>query len=194
MIKKLKQLFLIPFIIFLGFFFIAVSVNAIDISTEAPQEQLVRGQVFDWKVNIDTQGESITKQEFYFTYETQYLELQGTLYSGGFFDNVSYSQVESGKLYVVGESSTAKSGSGVVAVAKMKIIASAPGTSQLCAVLPITPTPTGQPTATPAPTSPYATSTPRPTVLPTSGGGGQLLSFAFFGLIFLALATVARMI
>jgi hypothetical protein len=117
-----------------------------------------------------------------------------TLLSGDFFDNVSYSKVEEGKLYVVGELSSPKSGSGLVAIAKLKIIATAPGGAQLCAVAPITPTPTGQPTNTPAPTSVYATSTPRPTVLPTSGGGGQLLSYAFFSLVFLALAAVARMI
>jgi len=166
---------------------------AIDISTEAPQEVLIRGQVFDWKVNINTQGESIKKQEFYFTYEKDYIEFQSLL-AGDFFDNVSYSKVKEGKLYVIGESSSPKSGSGLVALAKMKIIAEAPGASQLCAVLPITPTPTGQPTATPAPTSPYATSTPRPTALPTSGAAGQVLSYAFFGFVFLVLAVVARVI
>lgn len=180
-------------ILFFIFFFIVRNVLAVDISTEAPQEVLVRGQVFDWKVNIDTQGESITKQEFYFTYEKDYVEFQ-SLFAGDFFDNVSYSKVEEGKLYVIGESSSAKSGSGLVAIAKMKIIASAPGASQLCAVVPITPTPTGQPTNTPIPTSPYATNTPKPTVLPTSGGRGQLLSYVFFTVGFLALAVVARLI
>lgn len=191
--KKIFLFFILPVSIFLYFAFVVGNVLAIDISTEAPQEVLVRGQVFDWKVNIDTQGESITKQEFYFTYEKEYVEFQSLL-AGDFFDNVSYSKVEEGRLYVIGESSAPKSGSGLVALVKMKIIASAPGTSQLCAVVPITPTPTGQPTNTPAPTSPQATSTIRPTVLPTSGGGGQLLSYAFFAVVFLVLAAIARVI
>lgn len=195
-VKRMRNI-LIIFVIFASILFylifITKNVLAIYISTEAPQEVLVRGQVFDWKINIDTQGESIKKQEFYFTYEKEYVEFQSLL-AGDFFDNVSYSKVEEGKLYVIGESSAPKSGSGLVAIAKMKIIASAPGASQLCAVVPITPTPTGQPTNTPAPTSPYATNTPRPTVLPTSGGGGQLLSYAFFTVVFLALAAIARVI
>lgn len=174
-----------------------IEVKAVELSVEAPQEQLTRGQVFDWKVNIDTQGESVSKQEFYFTYDTQYLELQSFL-AGDFFDNVSYSKLEAGKLYVVAESTTAKSGSGLVAVGRMKIIAQAPGSSQLCAVIPITPTPSGQPTptgqltTTPGPTSVYLTTTPLPTRLPTSGGEGQLLSYTFLSLVFLGLAVAAK--
>ena len=191
--KKIFTIFVIFASILFCFIFIAKNVLAIDLSVEAPQELLVQGQVFDFKVNIDTQGESITKQEFYFTYEKEYVEFQSLL-AGDFFDNVSYSKVEEGKLYVIGELSAPKSGSGLVAVSKLKIIATAPGTSQLCGVLPITPTPIGQLTDTPAPTSPYATSTAAPTALPTSGGGGQLLSYAFFAVVFLVLAAIARVI
>jgi len=190
----MKNIFIFVLVVILFcLIFITKNVLAIDISTEAPQELLVRGQVFDWKVNIDTQGESISKQEFYFTYEKDYVEFQSLL-AGDFFDNVSYSKVEEGKLYVIGESSSPKSGSGLVALAKMKIIADAPGASQLCAVIPITPTPTSQPTVTPQPTYPQATSTIRPTALPPSGDQGQLLSYVFFAGIFLVLATIVKLV
>jgi hypothetical protein len=76
---------------------------------------------------------------------------------------------------------------------KLKIIATGPGGAQLCAVLPITPTPTVLPTNTPAVTN-TPRSTTRPTALPTSGAVGSLLNYAFFGVVFVVLAAVARMI
>lgn len=184
---KLKKTFLffiwiiLSLLVFPSFVF-----GKVDFSLELPQEQLVRGQVFDWKVNITVEDETVTKEEFYFTYDANLLERQEFL-AGDFFENVSYTEVEKGKLYVVGESNTPKSGSGLVAVARMKIIASEPGSAQLCAVLRITPSPTQSPTspsATPVPTSPP----PRP------GNFRNFLNYAFLGTLFLALATVVRLI
>ena len=185
---KLKKFFLVFIWVFLsGFFFPSKVLGKVDFSIEVPQEQLVRGEVFDWKVNITVEGETVTREEFYFTYDANSLELQEFL-AGDFFNDVSYTEVEKGKLYVVGTSNTPKSGSGLVAVAKMKIIASEPGSAQLCAVLRITPTPT-QPPTTPIPTTSIPTSPP-----PRSGNFRNFLNYAFLGTIFLALATVVRLI
>lgn len=172
--KILKNFFLLFFLFFV--IFTAFPVLAVDLSIEVPQETLVRGQVFDWKVNIDTQGQSITKQEFYFTFESQYLELQEFL-AGDFFENVSYSVVENGKIYVLGENTQPKSGSGLVAVARMKIIAESPGSAQLCAVTPVSPTPTSPPSA-----------------LPTTGVMEKFVRYSILGAVFLAMAIIARFI
>lgn len=177
------------------------SVLAVELSVEAPQETLQIGQVFDFIVNIDTEGESITKQEFYIVYEDEYLELQsGGVYAGDFFENVQYSPVEAGKIYVVATNSTPKSGTGTVAIVKFKIIAEAPGSAVLCAVLPITPTPTIQPTTpqnTPLPTStpvPGTTVYPTPTALPQSGSVQQVLMYSFIAFGFILIAGALRMI
>lgn len=186
--KFIKSILIIVLFLFLAVFF--KQTYAIELSVEAPQEMLMRDQVFDWKVNIDTQGESIQKQEFYFTYEKDYLKMEAFM-AGDFFDNVSFAEVEPGKLYVEGKSNSPKSGSGMVALARMKIIADSPGTANLCAATLIQSTPTPQnPTATIIPTRSVLT----PSALPTSGVVGNAWAFSFFGIIFLALAVLIRFI
>lgn len=192
---RFRNFLIVLFILNLGLFLLPKTVfGKVNLGLELPkEEQLTRGQVFEWKVNITVEEETVREEQFYFTYDTNSLELQG-FFAGDFFDTVSYNEVEKGKIYVLAESSTPKSGSGTVAVVKMKIIAESPGTAQLCAVLRITPTPTGQPTNVPTPTSFSATATPRPTALPTSGLVNSFFSYAFFGGVFLLLAAMSRMI
>lgn len=181
-------------------FVFAVPIKAIDLSVEAPESMLSIGQSFEWKVNIDTQGQSIKNQEFYFTYEKNYLQMEAFM-AGDFFDQVSYAEIEAGKLYVKGESNTPKTGSGLVAIAKMKIIAQVPGSANLCAATLI------QPTTSPSPTSQLLTPTSRPTQslintpgvnTPTSllksGESKKLINYSIFGGIFLIIALLIRFI
>lgn len=147
MYKVSKSISLV-FLFLLTLFFITSKVSAVELSVEAPQETLKIGEVFDFKINIDTKGQSVNKQEFYVTYEKQYIEFQaGGFYAGNFFEDIQYSPVEDGKIYVIATNSSVKSGTGNIAVIKFKIIATAPGSAVLCAVLPITPTPTPGPTS-----------------------------------------------
>lgn len=181
---------IIVFSITLSFFLFVKPIQAIDLSVEAPQEMLMRGQTFEWKVNIDTQGESIQTQEFYFTYEKDYLEMESFM-AGNFFDNVSYAELEPGKLYVKGEANSPKTGSGLVAIARMKITAESPGSANLCAATLIQPTNTPVPTSILQPTRPPVNT---PTILPKSGEIKKMVNYSIFGGIFLAIALLIRFI
>ncbi|HLL60356.1 MAG TPA: cohesin domain-containing protein [Candidatus Nitrosocosmicus sp.] len=180
--KKIFYTFILAVFAFQYLFVQAV--YAVEISVEAPQEVLKQQEIFDFKVNIDTQGESISVQELYVTYDTQYVEFQeGGFLAGDFFDSVEYSKVEDGKIYVKATSTTPKSGSGLIAVVKLKIIATAPGSATLCAAEPITP---AEPTPTPV------VSTPTPTSLPKTGAIGNVLAYSSAGVSLIVLAGLVR--
>lgn len=132
-------------IIFLSLFFLfftAKNAFAVTLSVEAPQDVLTQGQTFDFKVNIDTKGTSISKENILFTYDKQYVQFDGVVEAGDFFDNVAFAKKTEGEVIIVADSQAAKSGSGLVAVVKLKIIATAPGSAQLCAATTMSITPT----------------------------------------------------
>lgn len=162
------------------FLFIFISpVYAVDLSVEAPSQTLVRGQTFDFKVNIDTQGKSITKQSMIFSYDPAVVQFANILSAGDFFDSVGY-QPDTGKILIVGESAKAKSGTGLVATVKMTITADSAGSTQLCTVSALDITPTK------APVKPSATGQPtrRPTT-PVTGIGTNMIGGTVIGLMML---------
>lgn len=178
---------LITILFILGILIVPLSVSATTFDLIAPAEQLVRGQNVKFTVNIDTEGKSLSSISIGMTYETQYLEYVSTV-PGNSFTTVSTDVQSGGKLLITGSSTTPYSGSGVFAYVTFKLIATAPGSTQLCALFnPASSTPTPGPTATPGPTSTPGgpTSPPVPTSLPKTGESsstvqGIILAALFF--------------
>lgn len=168
-------------------FFIS-PVYAVDLSVEAPSETLVRGQTFDFKIYIDTKGKAISKQSMIFSYDKSAVEFADILEAGDFFDSVGY-QPDSGKILVVGESAKAKSGTGLIATVKMRIVAASAGSTQLCTVVPLEVTPTV------APTRPTVTGLPtrRPTT-PQTGSTTNMIGGTVIGLMLMMLSVTVLML
>lgn len=165
----------------LGFMAYASSAYALTFDLVAPTGELVRDQEVKFTVNIDTEGKSLSSTAIGMTYETQYLEYISVT-PGDTFTTVSSDVQESGKLIITGTSTTPYSGSGVFAYVTFKIIATGPGSTELCALFnPVTPTPTTPPPG--APTSP-----PAPTDLPKTGQGSSTMRGALVALLFFAAA------
>lgn len=129
------------------------SVLATTFDLIAPSGQLTRGGEVKFTVNIDTEGKSLSSTSIGMTYQTQYLEYVSVL-PGNTFTTVSTDVQEGGKLIISGSSTTPYSGAGTFAYVTFKLIATGPGSTQLCALFnPSSSTPTPQPTSLPAPTA-----------------------------------------
>lgn len=165
-------------IIFLGYFLLAKSSFALTFDLIAPTEQLQRGQEVKFTININTEGKSYSQTQIGMTYDTQYLEYI-SVSAGDTFSTVSAEPAGDGKLIIKGTNNSAYSGSGVFAYVNFKLIASSPGSTEICALFNPDTTPT------PNPTSPTS---PPPSALPTSGNTNSANKAIFIGLLFLALA------
>ena len=119
----------------------------------APSGQLTRGGEVKFTVNIDTEGKSLSSTSIGMTYQTQYLEYVSVL-PGNTFTTVSTDVQDGGKLIISGSSTAPYSGAGTFAYVTFKLIATGPGSTQLCTLYnPSSSTPTPQPTSPPAPTA-----------------------------------------
>ena len=125
----------------------------------APTGQFNRGQDVVFTINIDTEGSSVKKTEIGMTYDTQYLQFVSAT-AGSAMSSVQTSDLGGGKLLLTGTNSSGFSGAGIFTTVTFRIIAQAPGSTQLCTLWAPTPTPTG---------APIATSAPLPTSLPKTG-------------------------
>jgi len=180
------------FVLLIGviFFLIPRKTYAIKFDLIAPQPPeggFVRGQTVQFTINIDTQGQNISSTQIGMTYDTRYLEYVSTT-PGNAMTSVSTDNLGEGKLLLNGENQSGFSGQGTFAYVNFKIIAQAPGETQLCVLWnPETqPTPSPQPTASPQPTSSVQTTSPKPTSPPpTSGEVKGVFTNSFFGLIFI---------
>jgi len=168
---------LITTLLILGVLLIVpISVSATTFDLIAPSGQLTRGQEVKFTINIDTEGNSLSSTSVGMTYETQYLEYV-SVSPGDTFTTVSSDVQELGKFIITGTSTTPYSGSGTYAYVTYKLIATAPGETELCVLYnPQTPTPI----PTTGPTSP-----PVPTSLPKTGESkstvqGVILASLFF--------------
>ncbi len=162
----MKKIWLISSIVLFFFFFyprLWSVVYAIRFSLIAPSGQLYRGQTVRFTITIDTQGVNVTSTQIGMTYDTQYLEYVGVT-AGDAMTAVSASQLGGGRLLLSGENSSGFTGQGTFAYVDLKIIATAPGATELCVLWAPSVTPSPQPT-TPLPTIPYSTATP---IAPTS--------------------------
>lgn len=165
--------FLIAAFLFLTFFLIPNLVLAITYDLIAPSGELRSGGEAVFTINIDTDGSSLASSAIGMTYKTQYLEYVSTA-PGDSFSTVSADIQDGGKLIITGSSDDPYSGSGVFAYITFKIIATGPGSTELCALYnpsSVTPTP--------------VTSEPVPTALPKTGEsnpaiGGIILASLLF--------------
>lgn len=157
----------------------------------APSGELQRGQEVKFTININTERKSLSSTSIGMTYETQYLEYVSTL-PGNTFTTVSTDVQDGGRLIISGSSTSPYSGSGTYAYVTFKLIATGPGSTELCALFnpSVSPTPTLRPTG-PQPTSPpgQPTYTPYPTAAPPRPGSiNQTTKGAILGAIFLVVA------
>lgn len=171
MLKKITYFL----IIFFGYFLLAKNSFALTFDLIAPTEQLQRGQEVKFTINIDTEGKSYASVQIGITYDTQYLEFI-SVSPGDTFSTISSEPAGDGKLIIKGSTESSYSGSGVFAYVTFKLIASSPGSTQLCALFNPENTPTPKPTSHP------------PSVLPTSGDTNGVNKGVFVGLLFLILA------
>lgn len=185
MIKKLliKNIFLFFLIIFFHQLLLK-NVYAIRYSLFAPSGTLTRGQTVTFTINIDTQGETVTNATIGMTYETQYLEYVNTI-AGDAFPNLTTTPQEGGKL-IFQASSSGFNGNTTFAQVNFKIIADAPGESQLCVLWEVP-----QQEITPSPTSPPPIS---PTQLPTSGQNKPVTLGLMIGSVFLISALAGSIV
>ena len=167
----------------LFFMLYVTTAQALTFDLIAPTDQLVRGQDVKFTVNVDTEGKSLSSTSIGMTYETQYLEFV-SVSPGNTFTTVSADVQGDGKFIITGTSTTPYSGSGVFAYVTYKLIATGPGSTQLCALYnPQTPT------STPAPGGP--TSPPAPTALPKTGESKSTVQGAILASLFFIAAGVS---
>ena len=159
----------------LAFVSLPSSVRATTYDLIAPSGTLTRGQNLQFTININTEGNSLSSSVVGMTYDTQYLQYISAT-PGNSFTTVTATDQGGGKLLVNGSSATPYSGSGTFAYVTFNLIATGPGSTQLCALF--------NPSSTPTP-GPGATSAPVPTSLPKTGDTesvtkGVVLASLFF--------------
>lgn len=176
---------------FFSFMFYVLPAHALTFDLVAPSGELTRGQDVKFTINVNTEGNSLTTSTIGMTYETQYLEYV-SVSPGDSFTTISADVQGDGKFIITGTSTTPYSGSGVFAYVTYKLIATGPGSTQLCALYnpqTISPTPTPGPTSTPAPGEP--TSPPAPTALPKTGESNSTVQGAIFASLFFVAAGIS---
>ncbi|MBI2035031.1 MAG: hypothetical protein HYT11_04830 [Candidatus Levybacteria bacterium] len=154
--------FLTLVVFFLIVFPLFHKVYAVTYDLIAPEGQLHRGQEVQFTIYIDTEGTTVTTGQIGVTYETQYLEYLG-ITAGPAMTSVTAAPQETGSFLITGTNASGFSGNDIFANLNFKIIADAPGSTELCALFIPTPSPTTPPGTTPNPTSP-----PNPTNPPTN--------------------------
>ena len=182
------------FLIVFFAFFVAKPVHAVFYGITGPSGEVVRDQEYEWTITVDTQNQAMTQGIAAVTFNSQYLQYVSTT-PGNFFNSVSASPSTT-TVVLTGTNLSAKSGTGTFAKVKFKLIATAPGSTELCTVAPLatpTPTPTTPPsvsTATPIPPTAIIV-TPTPTAIVQTGFGSQMLfGIVAFSLIALGLLGV----
>ena len=173
--QKLHVFFFLIIINIVLFAIAASPVKAISYDLVAPTGQLQRGQEVQFTISIDTEGQTITSTQIGMTYQADLLQYVSAT-PGDTFDSITTNTQEEGKLIFTATKDGGFSGSGTFATVTFKLIATAPGTAELCVLF--------NPENTPAPAQPIA----QPTALPQTGSVDQTGKGVFFGLILLAFA------
>ncbi len=177
---------LIFLILAISYYLVAIRpVYALSFDIQATTGTLTRNQDYDFTVTVDTQGQQLITTMADVTYDSVVLQLVSVT-NGNFFTSISYTQTSSTTIRLTGTNTAAKSGAGSFAVVKFKIIATSPGSTTLCTVSPVEPTPTLAPTAILPTSPPVATSAPIPTAIPQAGA----LTWQMGALIALGLITL----
>lgn len=189
--RRLVSFTVIFIFLFAGLFNRAKPVYAAKYALIPPSGELTRGQEIQFIVTIDTQGKNLTSASVGVTYQTQYLQYISTS-PGDAMGVITINQQGSGKFIINGSEPSGFSGQGDFAFITFKIIADAPGETELCALFAPTETPTPTtPGSSPAPTLPTSeleedvpvvTNPPVPTRLPASGSTDATSTAILFAL------------
>lgn len=152
-----------------------------------PSGSLSRNQSVQFIIEIDTQNQPVKSIQIGLTYQTQYLQYL-SMTPGEAMTQVTVQDLGGGKLLFSGSNPSGFSGKGNFVYVNFKIIADAPGVSELCAFW--TPSTTPTVTPTPQPGTPTATPIPvnNPTALPRSGNMTDAQNGGLFGISFLVFA------
>lgn len=166
----------IIFFIFVFLFIFSSKVNAttfdLYVSTQPPYN---RGQEITFTININTEGATLNNTSIGMTYDTQYLQYLNTIPAGS-FETVTTDNLGDGKLVFYGSSTNGFSGQGKFVDVVFKLIAQAPGSTELCVLW--------NPQQNPTPTT-----APQPTSLPRSGNNNPFKKAGIMGAVFIFLTT-----
>lgn len=173
--KKLIIKILVFVVFFLSYFFASKSIYAttfdLYVSTPGPYN---RGQEVTFTITINTEGATLNNTAIGMTYDTQYLEYVNTI-PGNTFSTITTDNLGGGKLVFYGNSPSGYNGQGKYVDVVFKLIAQAPGETELCVLWnPQNPSPT-------TPNQPTSTIPPQPTKLPVSGENKYVLKYSIFG-------------
>lgn len=130
-------------------------------SLTAPTGTLQRGQNVDFTISINTNGQTINSTSVGMTFDTQVLEFVSAA-PGNTLTTVNAQKQDGGKIIFTGTNTNGFSGSGTFATVTFKIIATAPGSTELCVLFTPGETPTPNPTSS------------APTTLPKTGSLNQV--------------------
>jgi len=169
-----KKIILIT-ISFLFMFFSPKKSFATKYRLDLPSGTFERGQSYDFTINIDTQGATVNSGTIGVNYDTQYLEYVGVT-AGETMTEVSSSPAGDGRLILNGTNTNGFNGTGVFAKITFKLIAQAPGETQICVLW--------NPEQTPIPTPTAISKPPRVTSLPTSGNMRKTVLGIILGTMF----------
>lgn len=145
-------------------------VEAASFDLIAPSGTLTRGQDVQFTINIDAQGQSLTTAAIGMSYQTDVLQYISVT-PGDSFSTVTAEVQDGGKLILNGTNESGFSGTGTFAVVTFKLIASAPGSTELCVLF-----------------NPETPTVPVPTALPQTGSIDKTNAGAFLGVALLVLA------
>lgn len=155
---------------------------------QAPTKELTRGQTVTFLINVDTQGASLSSTAIAADYETQYLQFEQAM-PGNTFSVIKSSPLSEGLVLIEGSSDPAFSGQGVFAYLNFKLIAQAPGETELCVLSnPASTAITLTPATAISPPTPTAIVT---TNLPKTGSAKTGNIAKFFGITFITVALTA---
>lgn len=140
-----------------------------------PSGTINRGDTIKFEVQVNTQGESIKNIQVGVSYRTQELQYVG-VEAGNTFTTVTGTDQPGTGVIINASHPTGYSGSGVFAYVSFKLIATSPGSTQLCSLFtPPSPTVTQPPSASPTPTA-----------LPRTGGSSTYVPAIMIGLALVA--------
>lgn len=174
--RQVKKLFIF-ILLFCVYLFNAYCVKAVKYDLIAPGEMLNRGQEVQFIININTEGKTIKTAQIGMSYDTVYLQYLSTT-AGNTFSTINTENLGQGKLVLTASNETGFSGSGTFARVNFKLIATAPGATEICVLF--------NPETTPSPTQSIIT----PTALPKTGTVEKMASATGIGLSLLLVSSV----
>jgi hypothetical protein len=171
--------------LFFGFLLLikTPTVYAVQFDLIQPSGTFKQGDTVKFTININTQGESVKDTEIGVSFQSQDLQYVSTE-AGNTLSTITGENRGGVGIIVKGTDAAGFSGTGVYAYVNFKIIATQPGSTQLCSLF----TPPTQPTAPLIPTA--TTRPPTPSVLPRTGGADAILPVTLIGLLSIAIPSL----